>query len=140
MSATHLPAVTQVALAALGALALATACGGTVASGPAPVERARSHVIGFGEITASESLTAYEAILRLRPRLLRGQPSGAQREPPVVSIDHGSIVDLGVLRTIPAESVVEIVYFEPVSARIRFGNRYGGGVILVRTAARRPMR
>ncbi len=88
-------------------------------------------------IRAASVSSAYDAVARLRPEWLRRRGRSSVRDPGagavVVYLDgirHGGT---DALRSIPAESVLQMEYLSGAEATTRFGTGHGGGVILVRT-------
>ena len=108
---------------------------------PAPVlsEGPRALYIGRAEIANVGLETLQDVVLRLRPDWLRWNPTSRANVDPAarasVYTDGIYSGETDVLRTIPAEVVIDARYLPPVEARNRFGSacHCAGGVILVRT-------
>ena len=120
-------------LTALGA-ALAACAGnaarGTTAAGTMEVLRA-------DEIARSGATDAYQAIRTLRPAFLqtRGRTSmvRAENAEPAIYVDDRPFGSVATLRDIPAREIVDIRYFGPAQAQMRWGAGNSAGAILVRT-------
>jgi hypothetical protein len=86
------------------------------------------------ELEAIPGSTALDAVRRLRPQFLRARRSEVGREAlvlPAVYIDGVRVGDLELLETIHLRSVLEIQYFSPTEANMRWGVGHEGGVIHV---------
>jgi hypothetical protein len=98
----------------------------------------RGDVILPAEIQAASSGTAYDAVLRLRPRFFtsdRSAGSGHPRIRPSVVLERGLVESVDVLRLVPANVVTEIDFVEPDEARVKYGPAYTAGIIVVRLRA-----
>jgi hypothetical protein len=100
--------------------------------------RARNNVLSREEIAAAPVTTAYDALDRLRPNFLRphatgGRPATAYA---VVFIDGVRRGSLEVLRSVAANSIVEIRYLTAADATTRYGLDVEGGVIDVKLFGR----
>jgi hypothetical protein len=98
--------------------------------------RGSSAVLTRDEIRASTAMTAYEAIVQLRPAFLRARGARSIRDPspnaPIVYLNdmrHGGI---DVLRSIRVEEIDEIRFISAADATTRWGTGHAGGVIQVR--------
>jgi len=97
-------------------------------------------VLSIDEIRAAplpNDATAYDAIRRLRPEfLLRRAISvrGAEDEAPAIRVDDTTLPEVEMLKNIPARSLIEVRYLEPLEAQHRLGPQYSKGVILIETS------
>ena len=87
--------------------------------------------IAVAELEAIPSGSAYDAIKRLRPRMLSAR--GNLRTGPLVVIDGARTRGLESLRALPIRNVLEIRYLTASEGTTRFGERAHAGVITVRT-------
>lgn len=98
--------------------------------------RGSSAVLTRDEIRASTAMTAYEAIVQLRPAFLRARGARSIRDPspnaPVVYVNDMRHGDLDVLRSIRVEEIDEIRFISAADATTRWGTGHAGGVIQVR--------
>lgn len=86
------------------------------------------------EIESVPGNTALDAVRRLRPQFLRARRSEVGREAlvlPSVYVDGVRLGDLRLLETIHLRSVLEIQYYSPNEAHMRWGVGHEGGVIHV---------
>lgn len=86
------------------------------------------------ELESMEGVTALDAIRRLRPEFLRSRRAELARQAlvlPVVYLDGTKLGELGLLESIHLRSVLEIQYFSPTEASMRWGLGHEGGVIHV---------
>ncbi|MGQ0645942.1 MAG: hypothetical protein ACT4P7_00135 [Gemmatimonadaceae bacterium] len=108
------------------------ASGSAVASGNMDVLRA-------DEIAKSGATDAYQAIRMLRPGYFqsRGRTSilRAEEAEPAVYLDDRPFGSIDTLRDIPAREIVEVRYFGPAQAQLRWGAGNSAGAILVRTGS-----
>lgn len=117
-------------LVALGSALLsscATAGTGGVRSSPDRITRE--------ELEPLESLSAFEAIQRLRPRWLQSRgPTSLRGGPalPRVHLDQ-SPTQLDVLRTLSVSEVQSMLFLSAADATTRYGTGYPAGLIDVRT-------
>lgn len=81
-------------------------------------------------------MTAYEAVVQLRPAFLRARGARSIRDPSpnarivyVNDMRHGGI---DVLRSIRVEEIDEIRFISAADATTRWGTGHAGGVIQVR--------
>jgi hypothetical protein len=122
-------------LAALVLCVLPTAC--ATGSGSEQTTRRSRDVITFEELASQPSLSAYEAIQRLRPAWLqsRGPMSGggATRSYPNVMLDGVMLGDINTLRDLRTDDVLEFRFISARDATTRFGTGYMAGVIEVVT-------
>jgi hypothetical protein len=87
-----------------------------------------------GEIESVPGNSALDAVRRLRPQFLRARRSEVGREAlvlPSVYVDGARMGDLRLLEAIQLRSVLEIQYFSPSEANMRWGVGHEGGVIHV---------
>jgi hypothetical protein len=100
----------------------------------------QSNVIRRDEMRARSVQSAYDAVMRLRPRFLtaagHGDTSRAAVRPAAV-IETGIPESIAALKSIPVDAVLEIRFIEPADAVVRFGARYTGGIVVVRLLPRR---
>lgn len=119
-------------LLAMSLLALVPAACATGPGTDSEVRRNR-YVISFEEITDLPSLSAYEAVQRLRPSWLqsRGPMSGggATRSFPHVIMDGILLGDINTLRDLRIDNVLEFHFISARDATTRFGTGYMAGVI-----------
>lgn len=96
-------------------------------------------VLRRDEISRSGATDAFTAIRMLRPVFLqsRGRTSILRQEntEPVIYLDDRLIGGLSMLRDIPANQVIEVRYFGPAQAQMRWGTGNSAGAILVRTGS-----
>jgi hypothetical protein len=86
------------------------------------------------EIAEAHVATAYDAIVRCRPRYLAKHASdgfSADGTLPPVVVDGGVPESFEALRTIRAREVAEIQYLPPWEAATKYGPYYSAGVIVV---------
>ena len=87
------------------------------------------------EIRAASTLTAYDAVLKLRPQFFtRDRTAGSNRPRilPSVVLDRGIPESVDVLRLVASDQVAEIRFIEPDDAVVLYGASYTAGVIIVR--------
>jgi hypothetical protein len=93
------------------------------------------NVITREEITASSAANAYEAVSRLRPNFLQshGQTTitGSDTGYPRVYLDHMPYGDISTLRSLDANGIFEIRYYNSAAASNRFGLGNVSGAIEV---------
>jgi hypothetical protein len=92
------------------------------------------YLVTSEELAQVGDLSAYDALVRLRPTFLRSrdpQTPTHQPTPVAVFVDGGKVEGVDALRTIQARSVKEMRFFEPPEANTRFGTGHNGGAILV---------
>ena len=83
---------------------------------------------------AGSSASLYDALLRLRPRLVQwSYRSGArvEEQTPTVFVDGMRVGDVNALYRIPSGSVRKVLVLGPETARVRYGPDVMGGAILV---------
>jgi hypothetical protein len=86
------------------------------------------------ELESVQGVTALDAIRRLRPHFLSARRAEVGREAlvtPLVYLDGVRLGELGALQQIQLRSVLEIQYYSPTEATMRWGMGHGGGVIHV---------
>lgn len=128
-------------LAATLTLPLVLLAAGCRTAGPRQRYSGSSRGVGdrltASEIASTGAQTAFDAIVRLRPRYL--QPRGftsiqpLQSAPVTVYLDGARFTGVEVLRTIRAGDVVEIEHLSATEATTRYGLGHLGGVLLVKT-------
>ena len=114
-----------------------------VSGGVRPRSSSRE-VIRADEITerAADAANAYEIIQKLRPQMLVGRGTASptdntgETSQPKIYVDNVQFGDLGSLRNIVANQVLEIRYISASDATTRWGTGHMGGVILVSTKRR----
>lgn len=96
--------------------------------------RPQSNVLTRDEIVGVPLATAYDAVDRLRPRFLRPRATGGRPATayPVVYIDGVRRGTLEVLRSVAANTVLEIRYLAAADATTRYGLDVQGGVLDVK--------
>lgn len=98
-----------------------------------------TEVLRRDEITRSGATDAFTAIRMLRPVFLqsRGRTSMLRNEntEPAVYLDDRLIGGIALLRDIPANQVIEVRFFGPAQAQMRWGTGNSAGAILVRTGS-----
>ena len=119
-------------------VALMIVASGCAYSGRVDEPRPRNNVLTREEIAAAPVTTAYDALDRLRPSFLRphatgGRPATAYA---VVFIDGVRRGALDVLRSVAANSILEIRYLTAADATTRYGLDIQGGVIDVKLLVR----
>jgi hypothetical protein len=128
-------------LAAALTLPLLLLAAGCRSAGPrqhfSGASRAAGDRLTASEIASTGAVTAFDAVVRLRPRYLlpRGFTSLQPLEsaPVTVYLDGARWTGPEVLRSIRAADVVEIEHLSTTEATTRYGLGHLGGVILVKT-------
>jgi hypothetical protein len=127
---------------AIGGCATGLSVGAAPADGDMTFNRratpSRGDVILPAEIQAASRETAYEAVLKLRPRFFMSNRSAGSGRPhirPSVVVEGGIIEPIEVLRSVPADIVTEIHFVEADEAQLKYGPAYTAGIILVRLRA-----
>lgn len=129
-----------IAVALIACAATAPTSGVRVETAPhvEVVRPAGGNVLSAAEIGAREALTAYDAIMSLRPRFLNARQSerlGRAPAVPHVMIEKGSPEPVEVLKSIRASDVAEIRYVEPWESTTKYGSEYTAGMIVVQLRA-----
>ena len=123
--------------AVVGLLILAGGCARGVGRGG--VATGNMDVLSADEIVKSGATDAFQAIRMLRPSFLqtRGRTSILRTEEaePSVYIDDRPFGGPAALRDVPVVQIVDIRYFSPAQAQMRWGSGNSAGAILVRTGA-----
>lgn len=91
------------------------------------------------ELRGASGLSAYDAILKLRPGFFTGNRSigsSTAAVRPSVVLDRGIPESLDVLRLMSADAIAEIRFVEPQEATLHYGPAYTAGVIVVRFVSR----
>ena len=114
---------------------------GACASSAVTAEKRETNLISRAELEAAGSVTAYDAVLRLRPTFLRyrGPTSlinASARMHPVVFLNEVEYGDLESLRRLPASGVEEVRFYPGPEAVTRYGSSYGVGAIAVKARVR----
>jgi hypothetical protein len=116
-------------------LASAVVLAGGCASSTAASSGGSRYVITETELANVREQSAYEALQELRPTFLRSRdpqtPTHQNPTPIAVFINGGRTEGAEVLRTIRANTVKEMEFYEPTGANTRFGTGHNGGVIAV---------
>lgn len=111
--------------------------GGCASTGGSSAQSGDSpDVLRAAEIDDAYVDTAWEAVQRLRPQMLRGRGNISIRNDPggpVVYVDGISVGDVNALHSIRAADVRLIRYLDARDATTRFGTGHAAGVILVET-------
>lgn len=119
-----------ITLATAGVLA-----GGCASSNAAASRGGSRYVITDTELANVREQSAYEALQELRPTFLRSRdpvtPTHQDPTPIAVFVNGGRTEGVEVLRTIRANTVKEMRFYEPTEANTRFGTGHNGGVIAV---------
>jgi hypothetical protein len=103
-------------------------------SGTTATTATERDLITRSELEGVQAVTALDAIRRLRPHFLTARRAEVGREAlvaPIVYMDGVRLGELGALQQIQLRSVLEIQYFSPTEATMRWGMGHGGGVIHV---------
>jgi hypothetical protein len=120
-------------LIALGcAVVLSAACASKGAPGTGPT--VSRYVVTEQDLTPVAERSAYEALQQIRPTFLRSrdpQTPTHMPTPVAVFVDGGRTEGLDVLRSIRANRVKEMRFYEPQDANTKFGTGHNGGVIEV---------
>lgn len=108
--------------------------GAACAGGGRTAATASGNFLTRADLDAAGSVTAYEAVQRLRPNFLhtRGPTSlvnASARTRPVVFVDNSEYGEIESLRAFPVSRVEEIRYFSGPEATTKFGSAYGAGVV-----------
>lgn len=121
----------------LSVLVLAAALGCSAATTGSSGKGRESNVITEQEIASSHLQTAHDVISKLRPIYLR---SRGRTTVNAGTIDYASVFldgqyfgDIGALRTIQAQQIREIRYFNGPDAATKFGMQFGAGAIAITT-------
>jgi hypothetical protein len=116
-------------------LAAAVVSSGCATSGRGGAQVGSRYVVTEEELMPVGDLSAYDALVRLRPTFLRSRdpqtPTHPEPTPVSVFLGAGRTEGLPALRTILARNVKEMRFFEPPEANTRFGTGHNGGAILV---------
>ena len=140
-----------ITLASAAAISLnAAACSAPAASGTSSGPKPGPNLITADEIARVNVQTAYEAVQKLRPAMLRqrqvasanGQGGVAEKAPRitgtgvasgavVVYLDNTRLGDAEQLRSIAASSIGAVRYFSASEAQTKWGSGHPGGAIEV---------
>src|SRR5262245_11536569 len=96
-----------------------------------------ANVITAPELSRSQARNAYQAILQIRPEMLRTRDPGTimyfKTRQPVVAVDNKLVGGVEVLRTLPTGTVARIEYVNSWVAAKRYGTGFENGVLLIET-------
>lgn len=110
-------------------------------TGIAPASSA-SEAITRVEISRSTAINAYDAIVLLRPNMLRERGKvtmrGADVREPIVYLDNQRMGGISFLRDIPVSEIFEIRYHDAAQSQIKWGTGHSQGVIQIVTARAVP--
>ena len=116
-------------VAALSPLPLLLACASAGTADP--------NVITAPELSLSAPATAYDAIRRFRPEILRTRDPGSvvyfKASQPVVAVDNTLVGGVEVLRLLPAAKVAKVEFVNSWAAAKRYGMGFGHGLVLIET-------
>ena len=90
-------------------------------------------MLGEAEIANANVVTAYEAIMRLRPTYVTWQRTATGNEHRVVYVDGMLMGGLDVLRAIPAADIHEVHLLTPVSGAYPYPLINSGGALIITT-------
>jgi hypothetical protein len=103
----------------------------------APGFDAGADLLTGAQLASTHAASAYDAVLRLRPRFLRVRGPTSLLIPgtngPALWVDETYIGDVGELRDIPTRDVVSVRYLPAWDAASRYGSRYSHGILVVDT-------
>lgn len=129
----------------IAAMSCAPAARGATRSASRPLTPMSRHV-DANQIRRAGVVTAWDALRAIAPLQWSSLRSGPTRRPemasgsgligmpaPRVILDGFPLVDLGVLRAMPAEELISIDLVGALDAVMLFGQSYGGGAIVIRT-------
>jgi hypothetical protein len=108
----------------------------TACTGAAPRQTGSPNLITREQLVPLESLSAYDAIQRLRPTWLQARgPTSLRGGPtlPEIHINDSRSRTLDDLRSLPVIEVETMEYRNAADATTLYGTGYTGGVIEVRT-------
>jgi hypothetical protein len=93
------------------------------------------YVVTESELASVGDRSAYEALEQLRPTFLRSRDpqttSHLTPTPVAVFVNGGRTEGLDVLRTLRANTIKEMRFYEPQDANTKFGTGHNGGLIEV---------
>lgn len=93
------------------------------------------YIVTESELAGVGDRSAYEALQQLRPTFLRSRdPQTASHmnpTPVAVFVNGGRTEGLDVLRTLRANTIKEMRFYEPQDANTKFGTGHNGGLIAV---------
>jgi hypothetical protein len=123
-------------IAVVGSAFLAASCASSGRSATTPAGSTQSrYVVTEAELATVGDLSAYDALQQLRPTFLRSRDPQTSSHPtstPVaVFVGGGRTEGLDVLRSIRANTIKEMRFYEPQDANTRFGTGHNGGLIAV---------
>jgi hypothetical protein len=117
-------------------LLLAAACGSAPRLETGPMPRGRdSNRLSRDEVVATNTSTALDAIRMLRPSWLRkrGAMSVTQHADIMIYLDNVQVGGLGMLQSIPVNSITSLRFLDAATATQRWGTGHPHGAILVST-------
>jgi hypothetical protein len=133
------PTIAVFSAMAASLLTFIVACASPLAFQPLGPTAAAQHardqargVVTRAELATVDGLTAYDAIMRLRPIYLYGRGGYY----PKVYVDGLHYGEMASLRDLWAGDIEEIQYLHAADATTRFGTGHTGGAILVFTRTR----
>ncbi|HYC31010.1 MAG TPA: hypothetical protein VEB59_01915 [Gemmatimonadales bacterium] len=98
-----------------------------------------SHLITAPELSRGTPGTAYDAIRRIRPEMLRTRDPGSmvyfKPSRPAVAVDNILVGGVDVLRHLPAVEAARVEYVDSWVAARRYGMGFGNGLLLIETRA-----
>jgi hypothetical protein len=107
----------------------------TLLAAQAPAARHETDVITAAQLARSGQENVYQAILHIRPDLLRNRPSGSlmlfSASHPAVAVNNEIVGGVEVLRSIPISRVSQIQYVDSWNAANRYDLSLKDGVVLV---------
>ena len=123
-------------LALVAALTAGAACAPGAPYGfhrAAPIPFPSREFLGENEISSAHALTAYDAIMRLRPTYLTWQRAATGNERRLVYVDGMLMGGLDVLRMMPAADIHEVRLLTTLSGAYGYLVNNPGGAILITT-------
>ena len=119
----------------VGAVLMASGCASSGRSATGAASAPSHYVVTEAELASVGDRSAYEALEQLRPTFLRSRdPQTATHlnpTPVAVFIDGGRTEGLDILRSIRANTIKQMHFYEPQDANTRFGTGHNGGLIEV---------
>ncbi len=122
----------------LAGFALVTGLAACASGGGSGGPRRDPNLITMEELTDHSTLTALDAVRRLRPRWLTGRGAGTGgSNTPQLMLDGARMGDAAQgLRSISVADVQEMRYLSASDATMRFGTNFPGGAIIVTSRSR----
>ena len=113
----------------LGAFAAVTGLAACASGGGSSGPRRDPNLLTLEELTEYGTLTAADAVRRLRPRWLTGRGGGNQ---PQLVLDGARMGDAATaLQSMNVSDIQEMRYLNAADATMRYGTNYPGGAIVV---------